>query len=339
MMAEMRGLIVGAGAMGRAWGKNLRDCPEAEFAGWVDIRPDAAAEASAELQVDGIYTGTDFAQAVKQASPDFVVDVTIPEAHCDVTLAALACGLPVLGEKPMASSMDEARRMVEASGEAGKLYMVSQSRRYDARIQAYRRLIRERVGPLGMLNVDFYIGPHFGGFRDEMPSPLLLDMAIHTMDQARYISGEDPVSVYCEEFNPAWSWYKGDASAQALFEMTGGLRYNFRGSWCAEGRHTAWDGDWRAVGPNGTATWDGEHAPVAEIVTERGEFLSKFESVTEEPSKDVPPGIRGSLLEFLHALRTGETPNGECHDNIKSLAMVFAAIESARAGQRVRVEV
>jgi predicted dehydrogenase len=59
------------------------------------------------------------------------VDVTVPEAHRDVTLQALAAGVPVLGEKPMASSMDEARAMVAASERAGKLYMVSQSRRYD----------------------------------------------------------------------------------------------------------------------------------------------------------------------------------------------------------------
>ena len=41
-----------------------------------------------------------------------------------------------------------------------------------------------------------------------MESPLILDMAIHTFDQARFITGADPVSVYCHEFNPPGSWYK-----------------------------------------------------------------------------------------------------------------------------------
>jgi len=50
-------------------------------------------------------------------------------------------------------------------------------------------------------------------------------------------------------------------------------------------------------------------------------------------------GIAGSLRDFLHALRTGATPMGECHDNIKSLAMVFAAIESAATGRRVPVKI
>src|ERR671925_351900 len=142
--------------------------------------------------------------------------------------------------------------MVEASERAGKLYMVSQSRRYNAQLQALRRLIVEQVEALGILNADFYIGPHFGGFREAMDSPLILDMAIHTFDAARYLSGADPLAVYCEEFNLPWSWYRGAASATAIFEMSDGLRFTYRGSWCAEGRITSWESEWRAVGPNGT---------------------------------------------------------------------------------------
>ena len=121
--------------------------------------------------------------------------------------------------------------------------------------------------------------------------------------------------------------------------MTGGLRYTYRGSWCSEGRHTSWEGEWRAVGPNGTATWDGHAAPVAEIVAEHGGFTSPTEQHTAAFDEAMQRGIAGSLRDFLHALRTGATPMGECHDNIKSLAMVFAAIESAATGKRVNVEI
>ncbi len=44
------------------------------------------------------------------------------------------------------------------------------------------------------------------------------------------------------------------------------------------------------------------------------------------------------LRDFLNALATGATPMGECHDNIKSLAMVFGAIESAATARRVAIE-
>jgi predicted dehydrogenase len=333
-----KALLVGAGNMGKAWAKNLRDNEQVEIVGWVDILPDLAAREAEQHKIPVAHTGMDLGKALAETKPDFLVDVTVPEAHHDVTLQALAAGVPVLGEKPMADTMERAREMVAAAEKAGKLYMVSQSRRYDPNLHALRTLIVEQTGPLGILNSDFYIGAHFGGFRDQMPSVLLLDMAIHTLDAARYVSGADPVAVYCEEYNPAWSWYEGDACATAIFEMTGGLRYTYRGSWCSEGQLTSWEAEWRAVGPHGTAIWNGNAHPYADIVTETGGFHAKTAKVESEVT-DIPRGIAGSLRDFLHALETGVTPMGECHDNIKSLAMVFAAIESSRLKQRIPVEV
>ena len=324
-------ILVGAGGMGRAWARNLGTAG-VRIGAWVDVRAGAAGAAVEELGLDDIHSGLTLTEALKLPGIDFVVDVTAPEAHCEVTLAALGAGLPVIGEKPMATSLDDARRMIAASEAAGKLYMVSQSRRYDPNIAAFRVLILSHLGPLAILNADFYRGPHFGGFRDEMASPLLLDMAIHTFDQARFISGTDPISVYAEEFNAPWSWYKGDACATAAFEMSNGLRFNYRGGWCTNGLDTSWQAEWRACGPNGAAKWDGDHAPVGELVDEGG---NNRQVVSQVP--DIENGITGSLAEFLRALDTGESPNGECHDNIKSLAMVFAAVESARLGRRVEL--
>jgi predicted dehydrogenase len=335
MMAK-RALIVGAGGMGKAWGRTLQSCADTEVVGWVDVRPEAAEAAKAELGLEGIVTGSNLAKAAEAASPDFVVDVTVPEAHCEVTVTSLGMGLPVLGEKPMAASMQEARRMVEASERAGKLYMVSQSRRYDSRIVAFRDFVQRSLGSVGIVNADYYMGVHVGGYRDEMPSPLLLDMAIHTFDQMRFITGLDAVSVYAEEFNPSWSWYKGDASAMAIFELENGARFTYRGSWCAEGCMTSWESDWRVVGERGTAVWSHDTMR-AETVKKTEGFFSEFDAHAIEPVP-VLPGIEGSLREFLDALETGKTPNGECHDNIKSLSMVFSAMASSRSGRRVEVE-
>lgn len=337
-MSTFRALLVGAGGMGREWARNLKANPRTDIVSWVDIVPGLAEQAADELGLSGVRPDTDLGRALATSRPDFGVDVSIPEAHHDVTLTTLAAGAPVLGEKPMADSMERARAMVAASERAGRLYMVSQSRRYEPNLQAFRRLIETAAGtPLGILNSDFYIGAHFGGFRDAMASPLVLDMAIHTFDAARYLCGADAVSVYCDEFNPSWSWFQGDACATALFEMQGGLRYTYRGSWCSEGRHTSWEGEWRAVGPKGTATWDGFNAPFAETVVAPDGFHSKTETRTGDPDPDLLTGIRGSLADFLNALETGATPMGECHDNIKSLAMVFAAVESSATGLRVPV--
>jgi predicted dehydrogenase len=338
-MPLLKALLIGAGSMGQAWAKNLRDCPDVQTVGWMDIRAGAAAEAIEKLQLTDIKPYDDLNKALAESGADFVVDVTIPEAHRDVTIAALSAGLPVLGEKPMAHSMAAAKEMLAASERTGKLYMVSQSRRYDRHAIAFRDAIREHVGEPGILTSDFYLGPHFGGFREKMPSPLLLDMAIHTFDSARQISGCDPIAVYCREFNPAWSWFEGATSATAIFEMTGGLQYTYNGSWVAQGLNTSWQSAWRAFGPRGAARWDGDHDPVASCVTGTTGFIPTTEETQLNSDPSIPSGIAGSLREFLDALGTGRTPQGECHDNIKSLAMVFAAIESARTGQRVEITV
>src|SRR3954449_8150100 len=64
-----RALIVGAGSMGRAWGQNLRDCENVEVVGWVDLRPDAAAQAAEELGLRGVHTGPDLEKAIAEARP------------------------------------------------------------------------------------------------------------------------------------------------------------------------------------------------------------------------------------------------------------------------------
>lgn len=330
----MRAVLVGAGGMGQAWARNLRDSGRVQVSGWVDVRPGAASEAAVANEIHPEWTGTDLAQAIRDLQPDFVVDVTSPNAHYDVTLTALRSGIPVLGEKPMAESMAQARAMVKAADEAGKLYMVSQSRRYNALLRSFRDLIREQLGGVGALWADFAIGAHFGGFRDEMDHVLLLDMAIHTFDEARYLSGADPVSVYAEEYSPAWSWYRGAAAANCLFEMSDGLRFTYRGSWCFDGLPTSWNGDWRAAGPNGSAVWVQDTLPRAEHVVGQDGFMRPVEAV-EGGLPDQLGGIGGSLAQFLDALEHGSTPEGECHDNIQSLAMVFAAIESSKRGERV----
>jgi predicted dehydrogenase len=336
-MADFRVLLVGAGQMGREWAANLRDCPDTEMTAWVDVLPGAAAHAAADLGLSGVYTGIDLDEAITTTSPDFVVDVTSPEAHRDVTLAALGRGLPVLGEKPMAAGMAQAREMVAAAERAGKLYMVSQNRRYDRNLHALRRLILDHTGPVGILNADFYLGEHYSGFRLEMPSPLLVDMAIHTFDAARFLTGADALTVYCTEFNPPWSWYRGNASATAIFEMSNGAVFTYRGSRSSDGCHTSWDSQWRAVGPHGTAMWDGEGTPSAEVVAEPTAPIARFRRIEGIPDLTMATGIARTLHEFLRALKTGETPPCECHDNIHSLAMVHAAIESAATGRRVTI--
>lgn len=318
--------------MGSRWAETLSEAPGTELAGWADAVAGRVDEAAGRLGIPEVVACTDVSHGIELVGPDFVVDATPPEMHHDVTLAALAAGVPVLGEKPMAVSISQAKEMVAASESTGKLYMVSQSRRYDRRLHAYGALLAERIGMLGSLSSDFFLGPHFGGFREEMESPLLMDMAIHTFDAARLLCGGCALSVWCDEVNPPWSWFAGAASATAQFEMSGGVRYSYRGSWCSQGAHTSWDASWRAEGSEGVALWDGHTEPRADVLGPDGPT-----AVVGELDTTRPEWISGSLADFITALETGAEPMGECHDNILSLVMVFAAIKSARTRRLVDV--
>ena len=142
--------------------------------------------------------------------------------------------------------MAQARRMVKTADAAGKLYMVSQSRRYNARHAGLARALADgRIGALTTLNCAFYIGAHFGGFREAMPSPLILDMSIHHFDLMRCILGADIDSVQALSTNAPWNWNKGDATIMAQLELSNHCHVNYFGSWVARGRETGWNANWR----------------------------------------------------------------------------------------------
>jgi predicted dehydrogenase len=131
------------------------------------------------------------------------------------------------------------------------------------------------------------------------------------------------VSVYCESYNPGWSWFAGDAVATAVFEFPDGARFLFNGSWCSPGQETSWNGRWRVSAERGTALWDGDNAPTV------GDPHHTLE-VGDEPEE-----TNGSLAEFLRCVRTGEPSTTEARSNVQSLAMVEAAVRSATEQRRV----
>lgn len=324
--SPLRVVLVGVGGMGQAWLQAISECEVAAVVGLVDLDTAAAEAVADRFHLVDVAIGADAVAVADRSNAEAVIDVTVPAAHHPVTTAALFAGLPVLGEKPVASSVAQGLSLAAAAEVTGELFMVSQSRRYNDQLFSFRRQLAG-LGRVGVLTTEFFKAPHFGGFRDEMAHPLLLDMAIHQLDSARFLLGQDPVSVYCQEFNPAWSWYAGDAGCTAIFEMTDGARYIFTGSWCSPGLETSWNGSWRASGEFGSARWSGDDAPEVERT---GGGIAALPG-TEPPEATAGPlgdGIAGSLQEFVAALRTGVPPMGEVTDNVMSLAMVEAAIES-----------
>jgi predicted dehydrogenase len=284
--------------------------------------------------------GTDLSKVLAETKADLLFDVVSPGARFAVVEAGLRHGCHVLSEKPMATSMQEARALLRLAEDAGRLHVIVQNRRYVSGVRRIRRFIESgALGTLTGLHADFFIGAHFGGFRDEMQSPLLLDMAIHTFDAARYMSGKEPLAVYCLENNPTGSWYAHGAAANAVFELSDGVTFTYRGSWAAEGAPTSWESAWRIVGSAGTLLWDGADGFEARVVAGTDGFQRPLaEAVVPEPADPAAThGHTSVIASFLAAVRTNSRPETAGNDNIKSLGMVFGAIESA--GRRARVDI
>ena len=284
--APLRVLQVGCGSISRLWLDPLRGSGDATVVGFVDLDAATAREA-ARTYGDEAPAGTDLQAMLALTRPDVVFDCTVPEAHHDVTLAALEAGCHVFGEKPMAGTWAQAQAMIAA---------------------ATRHV-------------------------------LLRDMAIHTFDAARFLTREEPEAVTCTSWNPPGSWFAHGASAVAVFEVTGGVVFTYRGSWCSEGLATPWEGHWRIVGTRGSVIWDGCEDLRCEIVAEPGGLLSEHERLPT-PSlarTDTRLWHATAIEAFLRAIRAGVAPETVCSDNVRSLAMVFAACDSADAQRRVVV--
>ena len=337
----VRAVMVGCGSISNAWFKGFKDDPRVEIVGLVDLMPESMAKVAEAQELGDIPQSTDLAALLAEVKPDAVFNCTIPEAHLPVTMTALEHGCHVMGEKPLADTMANAKTMVTAAAKADRIFSVIQNRRYQKQIRSLEAFLKSgAIGKVNTVNTDFYLGAHFGGFRDHMKHVLLLDMAIHSFDQGRLISGAAPVDVYCHEWNPAGSWYDHGASAHCIFGMTDGIVLNYRGSWCCEGLNSTWECDWRIIGEKGCVKWDGGDGFAAQVVKKTGSFISELEDIEVPMLEDAKAGSHGgNIAEFVTCVLEGGTPETVAADNIKSLAMVFGAIESAETGAKVAVGV
>lgn len=332
--------------MARGWLRALQSASdlgrEVEIVGLVDLDPTMAKALAAEFALENVTIGTDLASVIEATRANMVFDVVVPSARFSVVSTALKFGCHVLSEKPLATSMDEAKALLALATEAGRVHAVVQNRRFISGVRRLRRAVEDGlIGELSGIHCDFFLGPHFGGFREAMDNVLLLDMAIHTFDAARFVSGKQPLSVYCVESNPPGSWYAHGASANAIFKLSGDAVFTYRGSWCAEGRRTSWESAWRLVGSKGMITWDGEEGFEATVAGSEPGLLrgQQILPVPLAPDEDETHGHRSVLAEFIDAVKSGRKPETASDDNIKSLSMVFGAIESARTGLPVSISV
>ncbi|MFC1452998.1 Gfo/Idh/MocA family protein [Verrucomicrobiota bacterium] len=331
----MRFIHVGVGGFGQVWGERLARDRRAEVVALVDVNKKALNTAREAWGYDKGICFPSLTEALKTVEADALVSSTPPGRHKNDVITALGAGLNVISEKPMADSLASCKAMLRAARETGRTYVVSQNYRYRPETWTLAKMVRGgKLGAIGQIKMDFYMGVNFGGgFRHTMDYPLVVDMSIHHFDLIRFITGLDPVSVTATAWNPPWSNYKGDCSTAAVFEMSNGARALYNGSWCAKGQFCDWNGNWQIECEKGTLVYE-----KGNITLHKAPDL--YRVAASAPVKLTKPRTLGQqfvLNDFIQAVRTGRRAATDVYDNIGSIAMVFATVKAMRTGRKVPV--
>ena len=341
MSRILRAAVIGCGAISeRLHVPDYASCPDVEIAALCDKDASRAKALAAKWAPDAaIYT--DYKKMLKESDLDCAT-VTLPNyLHCPVTVDCLKAGLHTLVEKPMATSLAEARKMVETAKKAGKLLLVNQTQRLiPAHIKAREVLQSGLLGKILHVNGVFgHSGPddwapgadwffrkkdaHFGA---------MADLGIHKADLIRFLTGKEisEISAYTARLDKKGSVEDNFVSAIKFDDGTVGMlsaSWTFYGKGdnyiifhCEKGSlHVNWD-------PNAPCVGHIEH-PAGRIEFDPPPPVEKY---PESWGVDVSGHFVAACLGKEEPFCTGE-------EGLKSLQVILAAEKSAASGRSVKV--
>ena len=333
----LRIIQVGLGGWGRNWTKTVvTQNKEVELIAGVDTVPEILAIAQKELPIERYFTSLEEALAAVDA--DAVLITASLQGHVPVALTALDAGKHVLLEKPFAPTLEEAQRVVAKAEQHKRILMISQNYRYYPAMKAVQKLIQEgTLGPVGNVNLNFRrydnTPPRGESAHHKLWEPLLVDMSIHHFDLMRMLLGQEPARIMGQTWNPAWSNFVEAAAGSALITFDGGAIVTYNGSWVSTAPQTNWAGEWHIECEGGEI-----------IATSRGE---KPDYVAVRPlgkrlrSLKLPEvsliDRNGTLDAFVKSIQTGEEPETSGRNNLKTLALMLAAVETAQTSKLVSI--
>jgi predicted dehydrogenase len=329
----LRFIQVGVGGYGRTWLDTVSQShAQARHVALVDVNPAALDAARATLGAPGVPAFSSLAAALNEVPADAVLCVVPPAHHEAVVVPALEAGLHVLSEKPIADTLGACHRIVRAARASRRTMMVSQKARYHPWVRRFRQVVQSgELGTLSHVTYDYKdarIGRlSWGRFRHEMADPLFVEMSVHHFDLIRALLGRDPVSVWAESWNPPWSGFRGDIVGFVRFRFEDDLPVLYRANKVSRGDLTSWYGEIVA---------EGEHASLSMVyprmfVTHPGATQASPRGPQSDlmAATDPQQGQAAALAEFLGAIAGGRPPETSIDDNLTSVAMVLAAVDSA----------
>lgn len=328
-MTPMRVILAGLGVRGTYWAEVLTRSPRAEIAAYVDPNPAACKRAAARFGDRPAFASAEEALAALP-SVDALVLANPPIGRESQVRAALDRGVPMLIEKPLALSLEEAAHLAWLAESAGVPLMVGLNFRYLAVTRQTAALLAQ--GAVGQPEfARFTYERYRDGHRPDlnkypltMAHPMLWEQSIHHFDLMRFVYDRDPVMVQCCTWNPTWSMYAGDANVAAIITFEGGLVVNYQGTWQANWNTPHFE--WRTECTGG-------------IITQRDQFGDLYLARRDDPAL-TPVALPAhetwitDTMElwaaFERTILDGAALECSGRDHLVSLAMIEACIQSSR---------
>jgi predicted dehydrogenase len=341
-MAPLRFAIFGTGFWARFQLAAWRELGGVECVALYN-RTRAKAEALArEFGVARVYD--DPHALLDQEQLDFVDIITDVDTHSQFVQLAAQRGLPAICQKPIAPSLAEAERMVAACRAAGTPLFIHENWRWQAPIRQLKRILDQgQIGRPFRARIDMISGfPVFDNqpFLKQLEQFIITDLGSHILDAARFLFGEAS-SLYCQT-QRIHADIQGENVATIMLRM--GDATDVLCQMAYAGNYLE-----RECFPETLIFVEGERGSVelapdywVRVTTADGTHAQRFPPpryAWADPTYDlVHASIVPCNANLLGALRGAAPAETTGDDNLKTARLVFAAYESARTNQMVRVD-
>jgi len=331
---KLRVAVVGLGRMGRLHLNHLLELSQrVDLVAVADSLPENLQEISTRWDLPGYE---DLALMLDKERPGALVIATPPASHAVLIQQAAPRGIHIFCEKPLALTREEALVTARAVADHGVLFQLGFQRRFD---RAYRNAHDKiRQGQIGTLLTFKAVArdawqPNLEYARLEVSGGLLLDMAIHDFDLARWLVGSEVTRVSTEGNNLLYPQLTsvGDIdNAVVNLSFESGVIGNIEAS--RTGTY-GYDIRTEVVGTRG-ALYVGPIEDHSLLTANSEGFRRSAVSGFEERFRE---SYKREIGEFVDCVLERRAPECGIRDGILSLEIALAARESLRTGSPVAV--
>ncbi|MEP0324892.1 Gfo/Idh/MocA family protein [Bauldia litoralis] len=332
-MDRLRIGVIGLGWFGEIHCDAIAGIPNLELAALCTRTESRLAEMATKFGVAKTYT--DYADMLADPDIDAVSIVTMWDQHTDPTIAALKAGKHVFLEKPMASTVADCARIMEAAKDAKGILQIGHICRFNPRYRAAKEAIDAgRIGKIVSMSSRRNIPAAWTPTILNKIGPIVGD-AIHDTDLMLWFTGDRVVSTYAQTVDVRG--LKHPDIGQTMYRFAGGASATLETVWCMPEK-TPYDIDERMniVGTEGFIQIQDTFPNLG--IADADKFGSP--DTTYWPMFE---GVRGGALReelsyFTRCALAGEKPTiGTPEDAMAALEATLAAEESARTGEVVKI--